>query len=736
MQDKLKDIRDRMLKLSTGELLRIVNIDFAAYRKEAIEIAKEELKKRNDIKQITEQSELDRNVAELGKSKRDRKVSIKIDSYTNNSFRILGLPSNASSREIARREKEIIALINIGQEYISRYDFQCLGPLKRTEECVREASRKLQDPYSRLLEEIFWFTNNSPVDEFALSSLTAGDITQAHFLWSEAIDKSKSIGDIFIASLWNLVILDHALLINDEVKDIVNKTTGTTEKDKIERWKKVIDNWTILLNNPKFFNMIAMRAKSIEEKRFSNDILQEILSKGIPERLAQINLTFLKFYLDDSNFEFIKIHGKILNSDSLKGSAEEGLKESLTSLNNKIEETCNEVHGKLKSITTDLLPEDVVKICDESFQLIQNNAVPLQEKIDLITSVVPNVISYQIIGKDTIARALNVIALELNNSGKNIQAESILLKAILYAASDSLKELINNNINIISKSASLENFKRETDIGHYKQAAEYYSKMRSLFDKENEEQIDVLQSWYRYYCKKRFGSNFTTIFEPKKERTVIGIGTKYYGKWDYDKLTDSYFTTRYAVLFNIPIIPLRRYRVSFKKDGSKKIIGQLPYGGVNSVHLLLVVVLGIFLLTINTKSENQPSKSRYRESPPIPAPRTYPYPETPYQLSDSLSELKASIMTNNSRLANMKSELNDLDSSLNNLKSKIENLKSDIKYRESIGMEVSYLIREHDNLVGSFNSKLRRFKDLYTEYDMLFNATNSMIAEYNRGIRR
>ncbi|MBM4241885.1 MAG: hypothetical protein FJ150_09545 [Euryarchaeota archaeon] len=54
MKDELKDIKDRMSKLSTGELLRIVNIDFAAYRKEAIEIVKEELKKRNDVDQITE----------------------------------------------------------------------------------------------------------------------------------------------------------------------------------------------------------------------------------------------------------------------------------------------------------------------------------------------------------------------------------------------------------------------------------------------------------------------------------------------------------------------------------------------------------------------------------------------------------------------------------------------------------------------------------------------------------
>src|SRR4030043_335672 len=227
-------------------------------------------RKTNELskKDLQQDSGLDKNVAES--RRKAKKVPIEIDLYTNNSFRILGLPSNASSREIARREKEIIALINIGQEYTSKYDFQWIGPLKQTEESVREASRKLQDPYSRLLEEIFWFTNNSPVDELALPSLTSGDITRAHFLWSEAIEKSKGIRDIFISSLWNLTILDHALIINNEVKDAVKKANGTTEKGRISIWGKVIANWTKLLNDSKFFNMIAMRAKSIEEKRFSN----------------------------------------------------------------------------------------------------------------------------------------------------------------------------------------------------------------------------------------------------------------------------------------------------------------------------------------------------------------------------------------------------------------------------------------------------------------------------------
>lgn len=47
MTDELKDLRKRFSNLSDDELLKIVHIDYADYREEALVIAKEELNKRN-----------------------------------------------------------------------------------------------------------------------------------------------------------------------------------------------------------------------------------------------------------------------------------------------------------------------------------------------------------------------------------------------------------------------------------------------------------------------------------------------------------------------------------------------------------------------------------------------------------------------------------------------------------------------------------------------------------------
>ena len=47
MSDELSDLRERFSNLSNDELLKIVQVDYEDYREDALDIAKEELKKRN-----------------------------------------------------------------------------------------------------------------------------------------------------------------------------------------------------------------------------------------------------------------------------------------------------------------------------------------------------------------------------------------------------------------------------------------------------------------------------------------------------------------------------------------------------------------------------------------------------------------------------------------------------------------------------------------------------------------
>lgn len=66
--------------------------------------------------------------------------------YRQNAFRLTGLATDASYREVKTRLEELRALARLGQ----------LPDAALDEETIRGAGQRLKDPERRLLEEIFW----------------------------------------------------------------------------------------------------------------------------------------------------------------------------------------------------------------------------------------------------------------------------------------------------------------------------------------------------------------------------------------------------------------------------------------------------------------------------------------------------------------------------------------------------------------------------------------------------
>jgi len=101
---------------------------------------------------------------------------------------------------------------------------------------------------------------------------------------------------------------------------------------------------------------------------------------------------------------------------------------------------------------------------------------------------------------------------------------------------------------------------------------------------------------------------------------IQGIGTDFYGKREYNKVNKSYITTKWFVLFLLPIIPLKSYRIvkelgyeksyiiAFSNMQHYKVLEEVPlrqniaqilltysmvYGGLG------VFIVSIFLTTVN-----------------------------------------------------------------------------------------------------------------------------------------
>lgn len=107
-----------------------------------------------------------------------------------NPFRIAGVLSNTTERELQRQKTKVKAYAKVGKEISSEYDFKILENITRTEETIDKAFSDIEQNQDKMSLALFWFLNANPFDEIAISHLKNGDSEKALGIWEKAtIDK-------------------------------------------------------------------------------------------------------------------------------------------------------------------------------------------------------------------------------------------------------------------------------------------------------------------------------------------------------------------------------------------------------------------------------------------------------------------------------------------------------------------------------------------------------------------
>lgn len=89
----------------------------------------------------------------------------------NNPYRIAGILSNASAKEIHKQKGKIKAFVKVGKEIKSDYDFLFLGNISRTEDSINKAFSNVQQNQDKVNNALFWFLNASPFDNTAFEDI-------------------------------------------------------------------------------------------------------------------------------------------------------------------------------------------------------------------------------------------------------------------------------------------------------------------------------------------------------------------------------------------------------------------------------------------------------------------------------------------------------------------------------------------------------------------------------------
>lgn len=260
-----------------------------------------------------------------------------MDFFSENAFRILGLPITASKRDIIRRVEELQTFISIGQPICYNTDLPWIGEFQRNEETIKRALQVLEDPKIKLSHMISWFWVIKFYDKLAIEALTKKDLNEALKIWSDESKQKESHNKKNLASLelilalqesesdyqhlicsfnyWAKLITSNQLfdlittfdpnltnkIDNRELTELVGTYLSQTTSPFLERWA----DWIQLDKIGKFFaglSSLDLPTKLVDQ--IKNDYVNKLSEKidKLCSEFEDINDDYEKIYIETKTF--------------------------------------------------------------------------------------------------------------------------------------------------------------------------------------------------------------------------------------------------------------------------------------------------------------------------------------------------------------------------------------------------------------------------------------------------
>ena len=109
----------------------------------------------------------------------------------NNPYRVLGLISPISNKELAKRTNDLQTFVEFGKS--PSYDLDISSPvipIVRGIDNIKDAARHLESDNDKVFYALFWFYKSDAVDELAFDAIKEGSLERAYDLWDKQIQRS------------------------------------------------------------------------------------------------------------------------------------------------------------------------------------------------------------------------------------------------------------------------------------------------------------------------------------------------------------------------------------------------------------------------------------------------------------------------------------------------------------------------------------------------------------------
>lgn len=180
----------------------------------------------------------------------------------NNPYRIAGILSNATTKELEKQKGKIKAFAKVGKEIKSDFDFQILGNINRTEESVSQSFSNVEQNQDKVNYSLFWFLNASPFDNTAFEYLKNGDEEKAIEIW-EKVTTDKEVNSKNFSAFNNLGTYKLLSKNKSDIKSGIEAKIKLIESDYFEN----------------FVHSVADETYTIDKQKQSEKLIDELLSQ-------------------------------------------------------------------------------------------------------------------------------------------------------------------------------------------------------------------------------------------------------------------------------------------------------------------------------------------------------------------------------------------------------------------------------------------------------------------------
>ena len=168
----------------------------------------------------------------------------------NNPYRIAGILSNATERELQKQKTKIKAYTKVGKEIKSDFDFRILGSIDRTEDSVNRAFSSVEQNQDKVNYALFWFLNASPFDNTAIEYLKNGDEDKALEIW-EKVTTDKDVNSKNFSAFNNLGTYKLLSRNKSDIKTGIEAKSKLIESEYFENFVHSVADETFTIDNQK-----------------------------------------------------------------------------------------------------------------------------------------------------------------------------------------------------------------------------------------------------------------------------------------------------------------------------------------------------------------------------------------------------------------------------------------------------------------------------------------------------